>query len=100
MTLFDLKICVKTTFAGNTAFSLFASDLGMNEKAITKLIFQKFNITFENKHYSFIYKKLIGFDISTPEGSFVANEKNVFKTEYLVFTKTACGILGKEFLNY
>ena len=68
-----------------------------DEKAKTKSLIQKFNSEFKKVHGSLICKYLIGFDISTPEGSAAANEANVFKTECPLFIKTACNILEQQF---
>jgi len=68
-----------------------------DKKANTKLQIQKFNQKFKNVHGSLICKELIGYDISTPEGSVAANEKAVFKTLCPKFIKTACHILETEF---
>jgi len=67
------------------------------KKANTKLMIQNFNKKFKNMHGSLICKELLGCDISTPEGSFAANEKAVFQTLCPKFIKTACNILETEF---
>lgn len=67
------------------------------EKANTKLLIQRFNEKFNKEHGSLICKKLIGFDISTPEGAFAASEEDVFHTKCPQFIKTACKILEAEF---
>ena len=67
------------------------------EKAKTKILIQKFNEKFKQKHGSLICKNLTGFDISTPEGSSAAREEGVFNTKCPAFIKTACNILEQEF---
>lgn len=57
---------------------------------------QKFNNKFEKIHNSLICKKLIGFDISTPEGAFAASKEDVFQTKCPAFIKTACNILETD----
>ncbi len=66
-------------------------------RAITKLKIQKFNEKFKNEHGSLICKELTGFDISTPEGAFAADEEEVFTLKCPQFIKTACNILEKSF---
>jgi C_GCAxxG_C_C family probable redox protein len=73
------------------------SNSNPEEKANTKLAIQDFNNKFKKIHGSLICKKLIGFDISTPEGALAASNENVFKTKCPGFIKTACNILEKEF---
>jgi len=68
-----------------------------DEKAKTKILIQKFNEKFKQKHGSLICKNLTGFDISTPEGSSAAREEGVFNTKCPAFIKTACNILEQEF---
>ena len=65
-------------------------------KANTKLMIQEFNRKFKKIHGSLICKKLIGFDISTKEGTAAAHENNVFNTMCPGFIKTACTILENE----
>ena len=68
-----------------------------DKKANTKQQIQKFNENFRKEHGSLICKELTGFDVSTPEGSFAAQEEGVFVTKCREFVKTACLILEKEF---
>jgi C_GCAxxG_C_C family probable redox protein len=68
------------------------------KKANTKMLIQKFNREFEKRHGSLICKKLIGFDISKPEGSEAAGKEGVFETKCPLFLKTSCEIIEKEFL--
>lgn len=66
-------------------------------KAETKVAVKKFNELFIAKHGSLKCKKLLGVDISTPEGSAVANEKNLFNTVCVELVGSAVEILEKEF---
>jgi C_GCAxxG_C_C family probable redox protein len=68
-----------------------------DDKARTKMLVRQFNEKFKQEHGSLICKQLIGFDISTPEGSTNASEAGVFQNKCPVFIKTACNILEKEF---
>ncbi len=70
-----------------------------DEKAKTKMLIRRFNEKFKEAHGSLICKKLVGFDISTPEGSAAANEAGVFDTRCAEFIKTSCNILEQEFLK-
>lgn len=65
-------------------------------KAKTKMLIQRFNEKFKEKHGSLICKELTGFDISTPEGASEAHEEEVFTTRCPLFIKTACTILEEE----
>jgi C_GCAxxG_C_C family probable redox protein len=66
-------------------------------KAETKASVKKFNEIFRTKHGSLKCKKLLGVDISTPEGSAKANEKNLFDTVCVGLVSSAAEILEKEF---
>jgi C_GCAxxG_C_C family probable redox protein len=66
-------------------------------KTETKAAVKKFNELFLAKHGSLKCKKLLGVDISTPEGSIVANEKNLFNTVCSELVGSATEILEKEF---
>jgi len=66
-------------------------------KAETKVAVKKFNELFIAKHGSLTCKKLLGVDISTPEGSAGANERNLFNTVCSGLVGSAAEILGKEF---
>jgi C_GCAxxG_C_C family probable redox protein len=66
-------------------------------KTETKVAVKKFNELFIAKHGSLKCKKLLGVDISTPEGSGVANEKNLFNTVCAELVGSAAEILEKEF---
>jgi len=68
-----------------------------NKKADTKLLIQRFNKIFIEKHDSLICKKLLGCNISTTEGLNSAHEKNLFQTKCPDFIKTACNILERDF---
>ena len=67
------------------------------KKANTKLMIQNFNEKFKRIHGSLICKRLIEFNISTPEGIAAAHKNNVFNTKCPAFIKTACTILEEEF---
>lgn len=66
-------------------------------KAATKEKIKAFNKSFTDKHGSLICKKLVGYDIATPEGAQAATDANAFKTLCPEFIKTACDILEKNF---
>lgn len=66
-------------------------------KTETKVAVKKFNELFLAKHGSLKCKKLLGVDISTPEGSVEANEKNLFNTVCSQLVGSAAEILEKEF---
>lgn len=66
-------------------------------KAETKAAVKKFNELFTARHGSLKCKKLLGVDISTPEGSAEANEKNLFDTVCSDLVGSAAEILEKEF---
>lgn len=66
-------------------------------KAETKVAVKKFNELFIAKHGSLTCKKLLGVDISTPEGSAEANAKNLFDTVCVELVGSATEILEKEF---
>lgn len=63
----------------------------------TKAAVKKFNELFLAKHGSLKCKKLLGFNISTPEGSVLANEKNLFITICPELVGSAAEILENEF---
>lgn len=66
-------------------------------KADTKAAVRRFNELFIAKHGSLKCKELLGVDISTPEGSVAANEKNLFNTVCTELVGSAAEILEKEF---
>jgi len=66
-------------------------------KTETKVAVKRFNELFIAKHGSLKCKKLLGVDISTPEGSAEANEKNLFDTVCSELVASAAEILEKEF---
>ena len=66
-------------------------------KAETKVAVKKFNELFIAKHGSLTCKKLLGVDISTPEGSAEANAKNLFNTVCAELVGSAAEIMEKEF---
>lgn len=63
----------------------------------TKVAVKKFNEMFLAKHGSLKCKKLLGVNISTPEGSAEANEKNLFNIICPELVGSAAEILEKEF---
>lgn len=66
-------------------------------KAETKAAVRRFNELFSDKHCSLKCKKLLGVDISTPEGTAVANENNLFDSVCPLLVASACEILEKNF---
>ncbi len=68
-----------------------------DKKVNTKMMIRQFNEKFKETHGSLICKQLIGFDISTPEGSAAAGKAGVFETHCPAFIKTSCRILESEF---
>ena len=66
-------------------------------KVETKAAVKKFNELFIAKHGSLKCKKLLGVDISTPEGSAVANEQNLFNTVCSELVGSAAEMLEQEF---
>jgi C_GCAxxG_C_C family probable redox protein len=68
-----------------------------HEKANTKMLVKKFNEKFIEDHGSLICKQLMGFDISTPDGSAAASFAGVFENRCPVFIKTSCKILDENF---
>jgi C_GCAxxG_C_C family probable redox protein len=66
-------------------------------KTETKAAVRRFNELFIARHDSLKCKKLLGVDISTPEGSAEANEKNLFHTVCSELVRSATEILEKEF---
>jgi C_GCAxxG_C_C family probable redox protein len=66
-------------------------------KAETKVAVKKFNELFIAKHGSLTCKKLLGVDISTPEGSAEANGRDLFNTVCSRLVGSAAEILEKEF---
>jgi len=66
-------------------------------KGEAKVAVQKFNELFIAKHGSLTCKKLLGVDISTPEGSAEANKKNLFDTVCKDLVGSAAEILEKNF---
>jgi len=107
-----------------TVLSLFAEDLGLDEKTALKIssgfgggmncaetcgavtgaymvIGMKHghftNEQFKAAHGSLICKELTGFDISTPEGAAAAGVHRVHDTKCAGFIKTACDILEEDF---
>ena len=68
-----------------------------DKKANTKMLIRQFNEKFKETHGSLICRQLIGFDISTPEGSAAAGEAGVFETLCPDFIKSSCHILESDF---
>lgn len=66
-------------------------------KTDTKVAVRRFNELYIAKHGSVQCKKLLGVDISTPEGSAEANEKGLFDTVCVNLVVSAVEILEKEF---
>lgn len=66
-------------------------------KAESKASVRKFNELFIAKHGSLSCKKLLGVDLSTPEGSALANEKNLFDSVCTVLVASAAGIIEENF---
>lgn len=66
-------------------------------KADTKAAVRKFNALFMAKHGSLTCKKLLGVDISTPEGSAEANEKGLFDSVCTGLVASAAKILEENF---
>lgn len=66
-------------------------------KTETKVAVRKFNELFGAKHGSLKCKKLLGVDISTPEGAAEANAKNLFDTVCVELVASAADILEENF---
>lgn len=66
-------------------------------KAETKAAILRFNELFIAKHGSLQCKKLLGVDISTPEGASEANQKNLYNTVCSELVESAAEILENEF---
>lgn len=66
-------------------------------KTENKAAVRRFNELFIAKHSSLQCKKLLGVDISTPEGAAEANTKNLFNTVCSELVGSAAEILEKEF---
>ena len=66
-------------------------------KAETKAAVRRFNERFIAQHGSLQCKKLLGVDLSTPEGSAEANAKGLFDSVCSVLVGSAAEILEKEF---
>ena len=66
-------------------------------KTETKVAVGKFNELFVAKHGSLKCKKLLGVDISTPEGAAEAEKKNLYETVCAKLVSSAVEILEKEF---
>ncbi|MFY9154230.1 MAG: C-GCAxxG-C-C family protein [Prolixibacteraceae bacterium] len=66
-------------------------------KADAKAAVRKFNEIFIAKHGSLMCKKLLGVNISTPEGSAEANERNLFDTICPILVASATDILEEHF---
>jgi len=65
-------------------------------KTETKLVVRQFNELFVAKHGSLKCKKLLGVDISTPDGAAEANEKGLFDSVCVDLVASAAKILEKE----
>ena len=66
-------------------------------KAETKASVRRFNELFIAKHGSLQCKKLLGVDLSTPEGSAEANAKGLFDSICKPLVASATEILETEF---
>ena len=66
-------------------------------KAETKAAVKRFNELFIARHGSLRCKKLLGVDISTPEGSTEANDKKLFDSICSGLVASAAEILEEEF---
>lgn len=66
-------------------------------KAEAKASVRKFNELFLAKHDSLTCKKLLGVNISTPEGAAMATERNLYDTVCTELVASAAEILEKEF---
>jgi len=66
-------------------------------KAESKAAVRKFNELFISKHGSLSCKKLLGVNLSTPEGAAEANEKNLFDTVCTGLVASAAGIIEENF---
>lgn len=66
-------------------------------KAEAKASVRKFNELFIAKHGSLKCKKLLGVNISTPEGAAEASKMNLFDTVCVQLVASAAEILEKEF---
>lgn len=66
-------------------------------KADTKIAVRRFNQLFIAKHGSLTCKKLLGVDISTPEGATEANERGLFDTVCVELVASAAEILEENF---
>jgi C_GCAxxG_C_C family probable redox protein len=66
-------------------------------KVETKAAVRKFNELFIAKHGSLKCKKLLGVDISTPDGAAVANAINLYNTICTELVASAADILEENF---
>lgn len=66
-------------------------------KAESKVAVRKFNELFIAKHGSLKCRKLLGVDISTPEGAAEANEKNLFDSVCPELVASATDIIEVNF---
>ena len=66
-------------------------------KAESKASVRKFNELFIAKHGSLSCKKLLGVNISTPEGAALANEKNLYDSVCSALVASAADILEENF---
>jgi C_GCAxxG_C_C family probable redox protein len=66
-------------------------------KTETKVAVRKFNELFIAKHGSLKCKKLLGVDISTPEGSATASNQNLYDTVCTELVASAADILEENF---
>lgn len=66
-------------------------------KAESKAAVRKFNELFIAKHGSLSCKKLLGVDLSTPEGAAIANEKKLFDSVCTQLVASAAEIIEENF---
>lgn len=93
----------ETCGAVTGAYMVLGMKANFKEKSIaeiktdTKLEVRRFNELFIAKHGSLQCKKLLGVDLSTPEGSAEANAKGLFDSVCTQLVASASEILEKEF---
>ncbi len=93
----------ETCGAATGAYMVLGLKANFEEKTIaeiktdTKVAVRRFNESFIAQHGSLQCKKLLGVDISTPEGSAEANENGLFDTVCVNLVVSAVEVLEKEF---
>lgn len=63
----------------------------------TKAAVKKFNELFLSRHGSLSCKKLLGVDISTPEGAVTAKDNDLYSSVCAELVASACDILEENF---